>query len=542
VEATKLSLDLLDSILLPYPSEFKRIRYVDEEDLGENMPYLGKVFRIFNPRSPDYHDDDVREFIEVKGDSLNNYMNYGVVPRKLEHAKKSILRYNRTEDPFSERVKCFYDEAGVWLEKEFGHWVSGSRVLSYDEIIEWLRPLKSPGYPWTLVYPYKCDYWASPDADFYSKYWCKLSTPDYIRSLCSVSIKEEVRPADKIENGDVRTIISMDVNHVVAHCQLTLQQNQRLIASNTLHSSALGLNLLQGGFHKLNAKMSKFGDKSTLELDGKKFDARFRKYCFDKIRDFRFSMLNKEEQTSDNYERLKNLYYELTYAPLVNVDGSVYGRCSGNPSGQACTTPDNTLKNFMDIVVLWHLIMPKEYHTYDSFKEHLILCICGDDINISVHPDVQNLFNSESIRLNMSQIDMEYHFASMQFRDNSECTFLGHGYKLCDVPSCGYAMYMPVIDCEKMRTNMLIYNEQKTAANCIVRACGLRNETFACDDCRKWFSELIEYLRNKYAMSQDPQIQEAWKSYLTDRELWRVYAGLESINCSAVSQLKPLSS
>jgi len=337
--------------------------------------------RHFNEKEPNYYDDEVDAYIRSVGDEPSSFDRYVVVPKRLGLAVDALKRYDREPHPFSPEICRLYDIAGDWLEKEFGHYLSDSRVMTYDAVIEWLRPMRSPGYPWTLKYEYKVDYWLSPDAPFYSRYWDVLSTPEYIRFLCSVTIKEEVRPREKVDRGEVRTIVAMDVNHVVAHSMLCLHQNNRLIASHLKHSSALGMDTFNGGFHRLDAKMSRFGGgRNVIELDGKKFDGRFRYYCMQKIRDFRFKMLAPEFRTPENRVRLFNLYYELAHSPLVNVDGFVFGRLVGNPSGQACTTPDNTFKNFMDMVVLWHLIMPEEYHTYEKFSEFLTMCICGDDI------------------------------------------------------------------------------------------------------------------------------------------------------------------
>jgi len=492
------------------------------------MRCLGRVFRPFNPREPNYEDIIVRDFVDSVDES-NLYCNYGVVPRRLEHSLLAISRYNRHSEPFSDRIKSYYDIAGDWLEKEFGAYLCDSKVYSLDTVMEWLRPMKSSGYPYTLKYPFKYDYYQSDDFQFYATYWSKLSTTDYVHSLCSVTIKEEVRPIEKIKNGDVRTIVSMDVNHVLAHSQLCLHQNQRLVNTNMMHSSALGLNILQGGFHKAALKLSKFGPRSVLELDGKKFDSRFRAYCFDKIRDFRFKMLSPGFRTPENFRRLFNLYKELSSAPLVNVDGFVFDRDAGNPSGQASTTPDNTFKNFMDWVVLWHLIMPVGMHSYHIFKENIVLLLCGDDSDVGVNSQIHDLFNYETISKVQHEIDMEYHAAAPDFLDVGDSTFLGHRFTYTEIPELGYGMYLPTIDCERMRTNMLIYNEKQTLACTIIRACGLRNETFACESCRSWFLRLINFIRVRYP-STDDLVVNAWKNYLTDRELWEIYSGTKAVN------------
>jgi hypothetical protein len=515
---------LVGELLAPYPDHIYRITHRSHADLGEFLPFIGAIKRHCNPKDPDYYDWDVDEYMRENGMDPTQLNKYVVVPKRVDLAENALMRYNRIADPFSDDVKRLYDIAGDWLEKEFGPYLCNSEVLSYTEVLEWLRPDKSPGSPWSSRYPFKGDYWSSDDADFFVRYFDLLATPDYIRSLCSVSIKEEVREKLKVDNGEVRTIIAMDVNHVVAHSMLCLDQNRRLIQSHLKHSIALGLDMFNGGWNRLNTKMTKFGSgANTLELDGKKFDGKFRYYVMRKIYDFRKKMLRSMDRTPENCKRLDNLCYELLHSPLVNVDGCCYGRVTGNPSGQGSTTPDNSFKNFMDIVVLWHLIMPKEFHTYEIFKQHINLCIVGDDINIECQERAQLWFNANSIQANMSKIDMQYTFASMDFRRNHECTFLGHGFSLVDEPTLGLSMYFPVIDCEKMRSNMLIDNVHQTPFYSIVRACGLRNETFACVSCRKWFLDLINHLRSKY--QGDSQYQLAFKNFLTDRELWKLYSG-----------------
>jgi len=500
-------------------------------DIGEFLPCIGRLFRVFNPKEPNYYDSLVDSYIRSIGEDPSVLNRYVVTPKRLGQSINALKRYDRAAQPFSPEICCLYDVAGEWLDKEFGLYVGNSIVVDYDDCLEWFNPMKSPGYPWSLSYTFKADFWMSPDVDFFAKYYDVLSTPDYIRSLCSVSIKEEIRPREKVDNDKVRTIIAMDVNHVTASARLSLDHNRKLTATHLKHSGALGMNLFEGGMHRLNDRMSAFGGgPNTIELDGVQFDGRYREYCFDKIAAFRWRMLAPEYRTPENKARLINLYKELTRSPLVNVDGHVYGRVTGGPSGHGNTTPDNLYKNFMDMVVLWHRIMPKDYHTYEKFHEFLVLCICGDDINETAHPSIQCHWNVAAIRKHAASIDMEYTFASEDYRHNSECTFLGHGFQLTDIPSLGHAMYLPIIDCERMRTNMLIYNIAQTPEMTIIRACGLRNETFACSSCRKWFSDLLDYLRVLVPLT--PKVLEAWKNYKTDADLWKLFSGFDPVDLS----------
>lgn len=240
-------------------------------------------------------------------------------------------------------------------------------------------------------------------------------------------------------------------------------------------------------------------------------------------------MLAIEHRTEENYLRLKHLYTELVTAPFVNVNGFVFARGVGNPSGQKCTTSDNSLKNFMDLAVLFMLLTGER--DYRLFKASINACIVGDDLNIEVHPRIQGVFNPASIQRVMGELGMEYHFASMNFRRNVDCTFLGHAYKYCVIPHFGIGMYFPCIEGHKMRCSLLHYNEQQTVEQTIVRACSLRSETFPDEVEREWFSRFIVHLYQKYP----PHIEKykvAWSNYKTDKELWNLFSGLESLTAA----------
>lgn len=521
----------LPSILVPYGLPDLVVHSPRLAPIGNYMKCMGHLFRHFNDSQPDYDDSFVLKFVTDRGEDLSYYDGFDVVPQVKEHARKALARYDRIEDPFTDDVKQFYDIAGHWLELEFGSYLQDSKIVSNDYVEQHLRDDKSPGAPWNMVGIRTKGEFFEQKPEFYVTYWDKLATADHIRSLSSSSIKEELRDAEKVRNGQVRTIISMDVAHVKAHCQLALDQNMRLMYSCGKHSSCLGIVMQYGGWNQLNERMSAFGPlPCTLELDARQFDSRYRYYCFCLVRNFRFKMLAREFQTEANWIRLSNLYWELCFSPLVDVDGNVFSRECGNPSGQACTTPDNIFKNFMDIVVIWHLIMPESYHNYRDFHRFLILCIVGDDINISVHPAIQHLFNAKRIFDVMGQLDMEYTTPCMSFRHNYNCEFLSHGFEEM------LGIYVPVIDCKKMRTSMLKFNVSGEIWETIARACGLRSETFGCIHCREWFSDLIKELKRAHGYSTDPKVIEAWKSYKTDAELWSLYTGLKySDVCTALA-------
>lgn len=481
--------------------------------------------RFYNPKESNFDDDVVADYLVSVGESPLAYRSYQVTSKREGQADRALLRYNRSSSVLSKEIEELYRIAGSWLDLEFGPYLSGSQILTYDQAREWLKDDTSAGMPWTQRYPLKLDYHLSDDGNFFAKYWDVLATPQYVRSLCSVAEKVELRPKEKVDNGEVRTIISMDVNHVTAHHMMCHDQDARLIASHKYHVIKLGMDMFNGGFHQLNEFMTKFGNgANVIELDGRQFDSRFLPIHFDEIHRFRYRMLAIEHRTEENYRRLAHLYTELVSAPFVNVNGFVFGREVGNPSGQKCTTSDNSFKNFMDLCVLFMRLTGMR--EYSQFKAFINACIVGDDKNIEVHPVIQHLFNPHAIKSVMGELNMEYHFASMVFRENVECTFLGHSYKYCVIPHHGFGMYFPCIDGHKMRCSLLHYNEQQTVEQTIVRACSLRSETFPDEVERAWFGRFIVHLQKKFPPS-NATYASAWKNYKTDKQLWNLFSGLE---------------
>lgn len=492
-------------------------------DLGEHLKCIGRVPRYYNPKEVNYDDQVVDRYLRSVGEDPLAYSSYAVTNKRAGQSGKALQRYNRPSNLLSPVIEKYYKIAGSWLDHEFGIHVKGSEVVSYDAAREWVRDDTSCGMPWTERYATKLDYHLSDDGDFFSKYWDVLHTPDYIRSLCSVSEKIELRAAEKVSDGIVRTTICMDVNHVIAQHMMCHDLDAALIKTHRHHMIKLGLDSFRGGFDDLNRFMTKFGPgANVIELDGKQFDGRTLPVHFDQIRQFRFRMLAAHHQTQENSDRLRNLYTELVSAPFVDVDGFVYSRGVGNPSGQKCTTSDNSFKNFMDLAVLF--MLASGYTEYYQFKCLINACIVGDDLNIEVHPDIHHIFNAAVIQRLMSQINMEYHFASMDFRKNSECTFLGHSYRYNIIPDVNIGMYLPCIDGHKMRCSLLRFNESQTAEMTIIRACALRTETFPDPRERRWFAQLIEHLLRKYPPSL-PEYASAWKNYKTDHDLWVLFSG-----------------
>jgi hypothetical protein len=380
----------------------------------------------------------------------NSYDGYDVIPKNTIVSRKSIGRYSQPLSPLTPEDELLYRECSKSLYVEYG-FLKNSVISSYDSVVSGLDPKKSAGYPWNLVFHTKQEYWESEDSNYFVKYWDSLGTGDPIPVFCCVNVKEELRPISKVQTSSGRTIIAMDVNHLVASGIYCDSHNDIFIKNNLKCDSAVGLGFFYGGAQKLYDFMHPKDWPDVpylLSADANKFDSRYHKLAFQLVYDFRYDCL-VEKEFSD-YVRLHNIKKQIYSSPLVDIDGKVYARETGNASGQGNTIVDNVEKNHIDVFFLWKVNVPKKYSDYVSFKKYTRLLMCGDDIFLSVHPAFQGVFNANSIEAASSRIGMDYTFEDKSFSTFDKLSFMGHRFIKKLVPGTDKLMWLPTIDCEKM--------------------------------------------------------------------------------------------
>lgn len=493
-----------------------------------SLKVVGSVYRPFKPRDNMYTNYYVQEWLNLNGD-FDTYSDYYVIGKNLNISRRSISRFDKPKNPFTLEDEELYRLCAQALPREF-RCLNGSRDYSYDEVLSKLDSLKSPGYPWTLQYPYKYDYWMSDDIECFDRYWLSLASQEPMLTLASVSCKEEIRNADKIKADKGRTIVAMDVNHLVATGILMMNQNELLVQNNLKCASALGLTLYHGGAQRLAAYLMKWGHIANIfSVDGKEFDSTYNGVAFEEVYRFRFQMLRHDLRHDDNWRRFWNLMLQIRETYLVDVDGVVYKKDTGNCSGQGNTTPDNIFKAFLDGFCLWCMCVPADMRTYEAYRLNVRTVHCGDDWIFSVNPEYLYLFNYETIQSHAPRLGIKLEFENMLPALFGEVTFIGHRFKLVEVPDTNLRVWVADIDCRKMRCSMVHgFSDGKKVNNLystIERACGLRNETFMCMECREWFSSVIQFLFDRADF--DSEIGAATRScYLTDDQLWQIHTGL----------------
>jgi len=297
---------------------------------------------------------------------------------------------------------------------------------------------------------------------------------------------------------------------------------------------------MYGGAHKLFEYLTPWGDISCImSIDGKKFDSTFHNQAAELIYDFRYDCLASEYKSDKSIMRFRNIRKQIWSSPLVDIDGHIYRKDTGNTSGQGCTTPDNILKNWLDFKFMWLVLAPDDLKNYESFKKYTRTLFVGDDAIVSVHPDAQRFYNREAILSIAPRINMRYEFEHASFQRFKDVSFIGHRFLYMNVPKTPYKLYLPHIDCAKMRTSLVRYNVNKSLYNSIVRCNGLRAETFACESCRDWFHRIFVYLKGLLPKPYTKKAEEALSTYFSDDQLWELYTNLTLADIYCSTQALP---
>lgn len=492
---------------------------------------IGKLVRYLKPRYPNHHSSVMYQFYRTH--NTFDCRAFDVIPRTLLISRPSIDRYNKNPNPFDEMGYSAYLWGALSLNKEFP-FMQESVVCSFDYVVSQLNKSTSPGCPWTLDISEKASYWASEwGCRYHDEFYDALATNDPYPTVCSVSVKEELRSRDKLDENKGRTIIAMDVAVITAQAQLFIDQSEKFVSNHLKCCSALGLSLYKGGAQRLFNYLNVFGTGVKFySADGKQYDSCFNEEAMKCIYKFRFDCFNDRYRTDGNRKRVENLAKMLSCSPLWDIDGLLYKRLTGNPSGQFLTTQDNIIKNFLDWLWLWNAIMPEQYRGYDNWKKFTRFLFVGDDVIYSLDPVVQDLFTVDMVLKFSVKINMTYEFDNNCGVDFDKVKFIGHTFQQHNVPGTIYTMWFPHIDCLKMKCALLNFNEYRNTNEEILFAmamcCGLRNESFMCVECREWFSDAWAYLTGLVDMNLDCY-KSVQKSWMSDDELWCHYSGIGDI-------------
>lgn len=251
--------------------------------------------------------------------------NYGLPIPNLQASYLSLNKYGKPMRNFDEDGMAFAFKA---LQTHFGTYMRKSKVVDRQTAEDNMDKTTSAGFPWNQDYVDKSDLLEQIPEEF-RKYcddcWEYLLDPDYWFVFTN-SLKEEIRPIEKIKLNKIRTFTASPAEAVVNGYRLFGDMNQKFYDSYLQTASAVGLCPFYGGWDTLYRKLKnhpKTKKPIAYELDESEYDSSLSAFLFGLIVLFRIECLSEEERTPENIQRIKNYYRNLVNSVIITADGHI---------------------------------------------------------------------------------------------------------------------------------------------------------------------------------------------------------------------------
>jgi hypothetical protein len=353
------------------------------------------------------------------------------------------------------------------------------------------------------------------------------------------SLKEEIRPKEKIRENNIRTFTASPDHAVVNGTRLFGDMNEKFYKSHVKTASAVGINPFYGGWNELYNKLKDHPRKQlgivAYDLDETQWDSSLTPFWFNFVVRFRFMCLKKELRTSENLQRVKQYYKNIVNSIVIMQDGCIYMKTIGNPSGSVNTIVDNTLILFMCLCYAWYLLAPTELLSYESLSKRVVFALQGDDNTWTVDKETNVFYNARSVSEKFCEIGVKTTSDHMDGAALEEVTFLSSTF---DKTLRGVKIYCP--DSEKMIESLKWTKYPGNPSMTLIRVGAMLRVCWPDKFLRTLFREIAYAVIMRYdaIMFHDSEWKTAKAQILTDEEYAFFFIGYGGKDDTIVSHIK----
>lgn len=476
------------------------------------------------PRFPRYknkrgQDIYVKAFVDES--NLDMSVDWGLPIPNEEAAYKSLAKYAKDIPALSEDQVEDMNLAWEWTTRHFGIYMQNSRVRTVDEVIKALDMSTSSGAPFNSRFPTKRELFEEVPTfnEWLEVDWETLESDPNYTFLFTSSLKEEVRPTEKILGNQIRTFLAGAVDGTVHGNRLFADMNEKMNNSYLRSASGVGMSPYGGNWDRLYRKLNIF--KQGYALDESQYDSSLRTYLMWGCALFRWKMLRPEDKTRENLRRIKTYYRNLVNSLIVTAEGVLVFKKGGNPSGSINTINDNTLILYMLLAYAW-IRLCKDEPSYPEFENNTAKVLVGDDNTWTVSDWAHEFFNARNVIAEWATIGITTTTDCYDPRPAEELDFLSAHTIFKD----GQAI--PVYDRTKLMTSLLYAPTlHHTPAVTLTRAAALLTVGWTDTQFRKFCREFIEWLLSKFdaTCAEDPDWIMAKCNILNDDRLSQLFLG-----------------
>lgn len=467
--------------------------------------------------------------LEVDPANLAGYGNPQLNPKC---AYDGAAKFGGKDIKLSEENLSALDLAFQWTTKHFAPYCSDAGMISMTDAINDLDLTTSPGFPWSMKYGSKKDFLHSADSGYLKIFWDNLGSDKGPNTVWSNSLKDELRPIEKVRSGNTRVVHGAPVEHVVATNMFCLEQNRQFYSSHLMSASAVGLNPYAGGWDRLYRKLKRFN--RGFALDEKSFDTTMIALLLSKVRDMRWKWLERTTPPQNRAElkaKFWALYDDIINTVIVTPLGEFIQKFRGNPSGSSNTVVDNTLVLYAMLAFCWIKTVSR---SYAEFESKTAKALYGDDNTFTVCESVIDKFCGTNIRKWAAEIGINVKDVNLQPRPVLELDFLKKNFVLAG----RIAVFAPLDSWKYVSSLLLRTKKNATPALRLGRACAIRQLVFfstAFPIVDSWCKKLIETHDGECTEQVEWDLAKA--QYQTEHEIVKSYVGYESFSFPTISKV-----
>jgi len=458
--------------------------------LEREVKLIGKCNRYVKQSNKEIFNHSFNMFLKRK--NIPKPTKYRMNYSHLDLGYKSFSKYDKIQPNV---VLPKWNIAGEWMSRHFLPHMGNAAILDEETVIKYMDKTTSNGYPASLEYHNKTELLNSPAKAILIDFWDVIKDEKPITvPIWTCSQKIEMRPIEKIIEGKIRTFTASPIEQSVACNRLCLDSNERFYSSANKMWSCVGISKFFQGWDSIYTRLNKH--PNAFELDESDYDASIFQLALEGQMDFRWSCLQSDFRTPENYNRLRNVYYNIIHSYVVMDNGDLVQKHTGNPSGSSNTIVDNTMVLYR-LFAYAFLILAEKYQVsvnYEYFHKHVEAALYGDDNTYTCSNEVVEWFNPTNIAIVWSNVGVTTKTPCDQPRKLNEVCFLSQGFKYFEE----FHMYLPVPETEKVLASLLYGSNYDDIRFHLLRACALRMDSWANIECRNIINDYIMWLRSVY--------------------------------------------
>jgi hypothetical protein len=437
-------------------------------------------------------------------------------------AYKSLAKYGKATVVLKPDEISDLNRAWRWMERQFLPYMGDSKVVSVDEAIERLDMSTSSGCPFNEEFTIKRELFEGDPMirDWLESDFDRLASDPLWTTIFSSSLKEELRPREKILDNSQRTFTAGAVDATVHGNRLFVDMNEKMYASQLKTASTIGMSPLKGNWDRLFRKLNIF--PNGYALDESQYDSSIREFLMWGCAKFRWNCLAEEYKTPENWNRIRTYYRNLVNTLILTPEGVLLLKKLGNPSGSVNTVSDNTLILYWLLAYAWIRNAPAMLKTYSSFEDHTSKALLGDDNTWTVSDTAHEFYNAHTVIDVWKPLGITTTTDSMEARPAEDLDFLSaHTVFIGNVA-------VPLYDRNKLMRSLLFAPQLHiTPETTLQRVTNLLMVGWVDLPFRRFCRQLIAWLIFKYddVLCNDPRWIMAKSGIKSDDDLRALFTG-----------------